>query len=72
MKLYTLTAYLDTVKVGSGTVIEDHFVEQLHAQANEWFGVGKWNRLELAYYHRPHNDDFNAGRGSNPVVIKSA
>jgi riboflavin biosynthesis pyrimidine reductase len=50
MKLYTLTAYLDAVKVGSGTVLEDHPTYHLVSQANEWFGDHNWNRLEIAYY----------------------
>jgi hypothetical protein len=47
MKFYTLTAYLDDVKVGYGTVLEDHTVDILISEANDWFGKDRWNRLEL-------------------------
>jgi hypothetical protein len=50
MKFYTLTGYLDDVKVGYGTVLEDHPIEHLVNEANEWFGKDNWNRLELTFY----------------------
>ena len=50
MTLYTLTAYLDDVRVGCGTVLEDHTVDILISEANDWFGKDNWNRLELSYY----------------------
>jgi hypothetical protein len=50
MKFYTLTGYLDDVKVGYGTVLEDHPIEHLVNEANEWFGKDHWNRLELSFY----------------------
>ncbi len=50
MKFYTLTAYLDAVKIGQGTVLEDHPTFHLVSQANEWFGKDNWNRLELTFY----------------------
>ena len=50
MKQYTLTAYLDDVRIGCGTVLEDHPTYHLVGQANEWFGKDNWNRLELTFY----------------------
>jgi len=50
MKHYTLTAYLDAVKVGFGTVLEDHPIEHLVNEANDWWGADNWNRLELTPY----------------------
>jgi hypothetical protein len=53
-RLYTLTVYLDSERVGYGTVLEDHTVDQLIARANEWVGLHSWNRLELLpYAHAP-------------------
>jgi hypothetical protein len=50
MKLYTLTGYLDGERVGYGTVLEDHTVDILISEANDWFGKDGWNRLELTVY----------------------
>ena len=50
MKLYTLTGYLDAEQVGYGTVLEDHTVDVLISEANDWFGKDNWNRLELTFY----------------------
>jgi hypothetical protein len=50
MKTYTLTGYLDDMKVGFGTVLEDHPLFHLISLANEWFGEHNWNRLELTAY----------------------
>lgn len=50
MKLYTLTAYLDSVKVGLGTVLEDYSIEYIVEQANDWFGKDNWNRFEIEVY----------------------
>lgn len=50
MKFYTLTGYLDDAKVGYGTVLEDHTVDILISEANNWFGQDCWNRLELTFY----------------------
>ena len=50
MRQYTLTAYLDSVKVGFGTVLEDHPIEYLVEQANDWFGKDNWNRFEIEVY----------------------
>jgi hypothetical protein len=50
MKFYTLTGYLDDVRVGFGTVLEGHPAYHLVSQANEWFGKDNWNRLELSFY----------------------
>jgi hypothetical protein len=50
MKHYTLTGYLDDVKVGFGTVLEDHTVDILISEADDWFGKDSWNRLELTFY----------------------
>jgi hypothetical protein len=49
-KFYTITAYLGEVKIGSGTVIEDHPVFHLVSQANEWFGKDNWGRFEITFY----------------------
>lgn len=45
---YTLLVYWDHTRVGYGTVLGDHTIDLLIAQANEWVGAGRWNRLELA------------------------
>lgn len=50
MKLYTLTAYLNDVKIGFGTVLEDYTEDDLACQADKWFGKDRWNRLEIDYY----------------------
>ena len=44
---YLLTAYLDDVRVGYGTVLDYHPVVHIISQANEWFGKDNWNRLEF-------------------------
>lgn len=45
---YTLLVYWDQARVGYGTVLGDHSIDQLITQANQWVGAGRWNRLELA------------------------
>lgn len=44
---YLLTAYLDDVRIGCGTVLDYHPAFHIISQVNEWFGKDNWNRLEF-------------------------
>ena len=74
MRQYTLTAYLDSVKVGFGTVLEDHPIEYLVEQANDWFGKDNWNVLKLKFIKRPQNEYHHRTTGytrSNTTVVST-
>lgn len=45
---FLITAYLDDVRVGYGTILDYHCVAHLVSLANEWFGENNWNRLALS------------------------
>jgi hypothetical protein len=57
MTLYTLTAYLDDVKIGYGTVLADHDIDYLIHQTNEWFGKDTWNHFKIEYYREAAEND---------------